>query len=158
MPGIHSRCLEASPFKIASSPSGLQVFVLFNALGSHSYGAFRGGRSGLCPCSVAYPRWATCPFDCLICCTGPRPRHRLRKSSCGQPLAGALSRHATPSMSESSVTWLGGFKRAKCCAGLCRSDSTPSGVSTPVQVCAAQGEKRRKEGFWGDSVLAFYTR
>ena len=66
VPGIHSRCLEATPFKIASSPSGLQVFVLFNALGSHSYGAFRGSRSGLCPCSVAYPRGATCPFDCLI--------------------------------------------------------------------------------------------
>ena len=123
--------------------------MLFNALGSHSYGAFRGGRSGLCPCSVAYPRWTTCPFDCLI-----RARVQRLNIACeirwGQPVAGALSRHTTPSMSESSVTWLGGFKRAGRCAALCRSDSTPSGVSIPVQVCqvvVAQGKRGKRKVF-----------
>ena len=33
----------------SSGPSGLQVHVLFKALWSHLYGAFRGGRSGLFP-------------------------------------------------------------------------------------------------------------
>ena len=75
----------------SSSPSGLQVFVLFNALGSHSYGAFRGGRSGLCPCSVAYPRGASCPFDCLI-----RGRVQRLDIACESRAGGNQSQERSP--------------------------------------------------------------
>jgi hypothetical protein len=56
VPGFTSRCPGAALFKMAISPSGLQVPVLFKTFGSHSYSASRGDQSGTRLCSIAPPR------------------------------------------------------------------------------------------------------
>jgi len=146
-----SRSQGAALFKAASSPSGLQLPVLFKTFGLHMRSTSRGDQSG------THSRLAVCPHGGHLVLRLASTVHGFgasispistARASWGQPsMAGALSCHAPPASSESSAT---------CCATLRRSG-----------LCVAfegVGWRRHKgqEGkiiyFEGDSLLVVYTQ
>ncbi len=146
-----SRSQGAALFKAASSPSGLQLPVLFKTFGLHLRSTSHGNQSG------TRSRSAVCPHGGhLVLClastvhgfgTSISPISTAR-ASWGQPsMAGALSCHAPPASSESS---------AMCCATLCHS-----GLRVAFEGVGWQWHKGQ-EGkiiyFEGDSLLVVYTQ
>ena len=158
-----SRCLEATPFKWPAHRQGRQACKCL-CYSKHSRrirtAPFVAADQASARARLPILEVATWPLDCLI-------RARVQRldiaceSRAGQPVAGALSRHATPSISESSVMWLGGFKRAGRCAVLCRWTLLlhwSQFLFKCVRWWQPKGKRGKSKGFGGDSVLAFCTR
>ena len=145
--GLHLKIPRSDTLQMASSssgPLGLQVPVLFKALWSHLYSASRGGHHASACARLPIPE-GSLRLSIALYVHGSSASTSPANVELGATSYGSAFLTRRPSMSESSVMWLGVFKCAGCCAALCRSDSTPSRVSIPAQVCqvvAAQGEKK----------------
>jgi hypothetical protein len=120
----------------------LRVPVLFKAFRSRSYGASRGGWSGLHSRSVACPRAG---HSALRLASHARVR-RLDVAHLNSGSDLGASKHGRRTFQPgSSATWSGGFKRTGRCVASCRPGSTrPSPFSSRLRVSNGSKKKMRR--------------